>query len=59
MNIYQSLFDLVNQYIFNNSVVIGSHQELVCTVVATAGAVFLIALPFAIVWKVIRQITGG
>lgn len=56
MNVYQTLYDLVNQYIFNNEVVIGSNQELVCVLVATCGSLFVISLPFLIVWKVIKML---
>ena len=52
--IYQSLYDLVNQYIFNNSVVTGSYHELVCIAVATCGSIFVMALPFILVAKVVK-----
>lgn len=57
MNIYQTLYDLVNNYIFNGSVVANSNQELVTMLVATIGSIFIIALPFLVVWQVIRGIT--
>lgn len=52
--IYQGLYDLVNQYIFNNAVVADSYQELVCIAVATCGSIFVMALPFILVVKVIK-----
>lgn len=54
--IYQSLYDLVNQYIFNNAVIVGSYQELICIAVATCGAVFVMALPFILVIKVVKML---
>lgn len=56
MNVYQTLYDLVNQYIFNNTVVVNTYQELVCVLVATCGALFVMALPFMLVYKVVRML---
>ena len=56
MNIYQSLYDLLNQYVFNNSVVVGSYQELVLTLVSTLGWVLCVALPFIAVYKFIKDV---
>mgnify|MGYP003302962537 FL=1 len=57
-NIYLDLYDIVHQYLFGGST-LASKQYLVCTLVATLGSVFIIALPFAIVWRVIKIIMGG
>lgn len=53
-NIYQALFDLINTYVYGGSVVVGSYQELVCIFVSTAATLFMIALPFLVVWRFIR-----
>lgn len=53
-NIYQALFDLINTYVYGGSVVAGSYQELVCIAVSTAATLFMIALPFLVVWRFIR-----
>lgn len=53
MSIYQSLYDLVNTYVFGGLVTNGAYEELVCILVATTGAVFIIALPFILVLKII------
>ena len=54
MNIYQGLYDLLVQYVFNGNVVVGSHQELVIIIISTIGWVFLTLLPFILVWKFIK-----
>lgn len=56
--IYQSIYDLISTYIFG-SVTTGTHQELVCILVATLGSIFLIALPFIIVYWVASAICRG
>lgn len=56
MSIYDSLYQLVAEHIFGS--VASAPQELVCTLVSTFGAIFLIALPFALVWRFIIAIMG-
>ena len=58
MNIYQTFYDLIVNHIFGGSVVVGSHQELVCILVSTIACIFIIAIPFLVVWKVIKIIMG-
>lgn len=59
MNIYLTLYDLLTTYIFGGQVVAQSNQELICILVATAGTLFLIALPFILVWRVCKLLSGG
>lgn len=58
LNVYDILYDLINSYIFGNSVVIGSYQDLICIIVSVLGCLFLIALPFIMIFSVIRFICG-
>lgn len=53
---YQSLYNLISTYIFEGAVELGSHADLVCTLVATFGNIALIALPFVIVYKIITSV---
>lgn len=55
MIIYDTIYQLIEQYIYG-SVVAGSYQELVCIMVSTAACLFIIALPFIIVWRVIKLV---
>ena len=58
MSIYQSLYDLIAQYVYGG-VELTTHMDLVCVLVATLGCLFLVAMPFVIVYLVIKLITGG
>lgn len=53
MIIYDSIYALVEKYIFG-SIEVGSYQELVCIAVSTVFSIFVIALPFLVVWRIIR-----
>lgn len=54
---YQAIYDLILNAIFNGSTVTG-WIELVVTVLATSSVVFAFAVPFIIVIKVIKLICG-
>lgn len=58
MGIYQPIYDLVNTYIFGGSVAVGTYQELICIAVAVCGCLFVMALPFLIVYKIIKLLVG-
>lgn len=58
MNIYQSIYDLINQYIFGNSIVANSVQDLATTLIALTACIFTFSIPFLIVWKIIKTILG-
>lgn len=55
--IYQTCFDLVEQYIFG-AVTAGTYQELVCIAVSVCACLFVMALPFILVWRIIRFLGG-
>lgn len=57
-NIYQTLYDLVNTYIFGNSAAVGSYEELMCIIASTAGCAFIICVPFAIVKAMFSFVTN-
>lgn len=56
MGIYQNIYDIIHTYIFGG-VQMSSNMELVCILIATIGCVFLISIPFLLVWKLILTIT--
>lgn len=58
MGIYQSLYDLIAQYVYGG-VELTMHMDLICVLVATLGSLLVIAMPFVIVYFVIKFITGG
>lgn len=58
MNIYQSLYELINTYIFGGSIALNSVPDLVATLLSVCGVVFIFSIPFMLVWRVIRMIGG-
>lgn len=59
MSIYQSLYNLIELYVFGGNVVEGTHMDLVCVLLSTFGVIFMVALPFIVVYKIIKLIVGG
>lgn len=58
MSIYQEIYNLINTYIFGGLITAGSHQELVAILLSSAACIFIFALPFTIVLKIIKMIVG-
>lgn len=58
-NIYQTAYDLINQYIFGNLATIGTYQDLMCVIGATSACAFMVALPFVVVKWVLRALCGS
>lgn len=57
MGIYQELYTLLHTYIYGG-VTMTADMELTCTLISTAGAIFVVALPFLLVWNVCKTISG-
>lgn len=55
MNIYQDIYNIIVQYIYNNAE-LTAHMDLVAVTLSTIGCVFVFAVPFLVVWRVIRWI---
>ena len=54
---YNDLFVLLQQYIYGTSV-LTEWQDLTLTIMSTCGCLFVVAIPFLIVWRVIRILCG-
>lgn len=54
---YQNIYNLVQQYIFDGVTLTGN-MDLIATLIASFGVIFMVALPFTIVWKVIKMLVG-
>lgn len=59
MNIYQTFYDLLQTYVFGGEILAGSIPDLVSTLLSTGATLFVIAIPFVVVLKVINLIVGG
>lgn len=57
MSIYQNIYDLIVQYIYGGGA-LTADMELVTVTLSTIACVFVFALPFLVVWKVIKMILG-
>lgn len=55
MIIYNTLYELLEMYIFG-SVVEGTYPDLVLITCSTIGSLFVVALPFLVVYNIIRII---
>lgn len=51
---YQGLYDLIMTYVYGGVASITPDMELVATLVATFGCLFFVALPFLLLWKVVK-----
>lgn len=58
MNIYNTLYELINTYVYGGSIVAESVADLVATLISTAGCIFLIAVPFMLVWRICKLLMG-
>lgn len=56
---YQTLFDLINNLVYNGTAVAGTIQGDVATLVATFGVVMMIVIPFRIVYNAVDFMCGG
>lgn len=57
MGIYQAIYDIIHQYIYGG-VTMTADMSLVTTLIATTASIFTVALPFLVVWKVIKMVVG-
>ena len=56
MSIYENIYNLMNEYVYGNTIVEGSFEELVAILFSTGACLFMVALPFLVVWKVLTFI---
>lgn len=59
MNIYQTFYDLLQTYVFGGEILANSIPDLVATLFSTGATLFVVAVPFVVVLKVINFIVGG
>lgn len=57
MGIYQSIYELIQTYIYGGIELTGE-MALTATTLSTCGAIFVLSLPFVLVWRVIRMLGG-
>lgn len=57
MPLYSTLYSLLQQYIYGADAVLTADMSLTLTVLATAGSLFVVSLPFVLVWRIIRGLS--
>lgn len=55
---YQTIYDLVVQVLYNTTTITG-WQEMFVTIISSCAVLFAFAVPFVIVWKVIKMLCRG
>lgn len=53
---YYTLYNLLCQYIYGAGAELTEHMELTLTLLSTLGSLFVVTLPFLIVYLVIRSL---
>lgn len=56
VNLFQTLYDLLNTYIFGGMAQSGNYYDLICILVSTIGNLLLIAFPFICIYKVVKMV---
>lgn len=56
MGIYTNLYDIIIQYIYGTETTLTADMQLTATILATIGAIFVVAIPFMLVIKIIQLI---
>lgn len=51
---YYDLYSMLSDYIYGAEAVLTGDQELTLTIVCTLGALFVVAVPFLVVWRIIK-----
>ena len=51
---YYELYNLLSGYLYGPDAVLTGDQTLTLTLISTIGALFVIAVPFLVVWRFIK-----
>ena len=51
---YYHLYDLLSGFLYGPDAVLTGDQTLTLTMISTIGALFVIAMPFVVVWRCIK-----
>lgn len=58
MSLYESAYQLFHEYIYGLDTILTTDQTLTLTLLSTAASLFVVLLPFILVWKVLSMICG-
>lgn len=51
---YHELFSILSDFIYGANAALTADQNLVLTIMATIGVLFVVSVPFLVVWRVIK-----
>lgn len=55
-NIYQNLYDMINEFIFGKTIEVGSYQDLVTIILSTIFCLALVYLPFWFIFRLLGKV---
>lgn len=58
MNYYLDIYETINAYIFGGTLASGTAEHLAVSLFSLCACLFAVALPFIIIWRVMRLILG-
>ena len=53
---YYELWNLISEFVYGADAVLTSDQQLTLTIICTLGSLFVVAIPFVLVWRVLRMV---
>lgn len=53
---YQQIYNLLNQYLYDFEAPMQNSTAIACDLLASIATIFIVSLPFIIVWRVIKGI---
>lgn len=56
---YYSIFDVFSDFFYGKDAILTAEQNMVLTILATTAVLFVVIVPFLVVFYVIRLICGG
>jgi hypothetical protein len=57
VNIYQTLYDLLNTYVYGGTVLPDTYQDLVLIGFSTFATLFVMSLPFLVCWHLVKFVS--
>lgn len=54
---YYELWNMISDFVYGADAVLTSDQQLTLTIICTIGSLFVVSLPFIVVWRAIKMIS--
>lgn len=56
LDLYNEIYSLIVNNIFGGSVQVGTYPDLISSLFSAIACMFVLAIPFILVWKVIKMV---